>query len=92
MLDLQEFTWSRIQVTSKQQPVARSGHAATLVNNLLVIFGGRSRLGGARRAGASGARGAAVAHHWPGCATSSLELHSRIFAAALLPATLDQLC
>jgi hypothetical protein len=40
VLDLQEFSWSKIQVTSKQQPVARSGHAATLVNNLLVIFGG----------------------------------------------------
>jgi hypothetical protein len=37
---LQEFTWRRIEVTSKQAPVARSGHAATLVNNLLVIFGG----------------------------------------------------
>lgn len=40
VLDLQEFTWRKIQVTSKQQPTARSGHAATLVNNLLVIFGG----------------------------------------------------
>lgn len=40
VLDLQEFTWKKIQVTSKQQPVARSGHAATLVNNLLIIFGG----------------------------------------------------
>lgn len=42
VLDLQEFTWRRIEVTSKQAPVARSGHAATLVNNLLVIFGGGS--------------------------------------------------
>lgn len=43
VLDLQEFSWSKIQVTSKQQPVARSGHAATLVNNLLVVFGGERR-------------------------------------------------
>lgn len=42
VLDLQEFTWSKLQITSKQQPTARSGHAAALVNNLLVVFGGGS--------------------------------------------------
>jgi hypothetical protein len=40
VLDLQEFTWSKLAITSKQQPTARSGHVATLISNLLVVFGG----------------------------------------------------
>lgn len=51
VLDLQEFTWSKLAITSKQQPTARSGHVATLISNLLVVFGGECSVPHAAKTG-----------------------------------------
>eukprot|EP00879_Flechtneria_rotunda_P022424 GHRR01023674.1.p1 GENE.GHRR01023674.1~~GHRR01023674.1.p1 ORF type:complete len:430 (+),score=138.99 GHRR01023674.1:183-1472(+) len=42
ILDLQNLSWSTLEVNSKLQPAARSGHAAALYQGALLVFGGGS--------------------------------------------------